>query len=104
MSGLVEDTEAVKIGQVDRRTGRSFLYSFLNEGRRYNVTTDLVVIPADRFRPIRGSSFQGWRIPQDMKLPFAAVRRFGAKKWLWKAKSKRMVNGGKLAWRFLRRC
>jgi len=99
LSGLLKEADGAKIGQIDRRTGRSFIYSLLYQGRRYNVTPDLVVIPADRFRPIRGSSFHGWQIPADIELPFAAIRRAGARKWLWNSKKKRMVDGGALEWR-----
>jgi hypothetical protein len=99
LSGLVEKADSVKIGQVDRRTGRSFIESFLHEGRRYNVTPDLVVIPADRFRPIRGSDFHGWQVGEELTFPFALVRRPGAKKWLWRGKDKKMVDGGALRWR-----
>jgi hypothetical protein len=72
------------------------------EGRRYNLTPDLVVIPADRFRPIRGSDFHGWAIDKEgITLPFAIVRREGARKWKWSASKKRMVDDGELAWRSL---
>ncbi len=99
VSGWVKSKDAVKVGQIDRRTGRSFIYSFLYEGRRYNVTPDLLVIPADRFRPIRGSKFNGWQIGRELEFPFALVRRPGAKKWQWDAAQKKMVDGGKLRWR-----
>jgi hypothetical protein len=99
VSGLIKSDEAVKIDQVNRRQGRSFTHSFVHEGRRYNVTPDLVVVPADRFRPIRGSDFHGWQVDRELKFPFALIRRDGAKKWLWKSDKKRMVDGGSLKWR-----
>jgi len=91
--------DAVKVDQVDRRQGRSFIHSFLFEGRRYNVTPDLVVIPADRFRPIRGSGFRGWQVDEELTFPFALIRRSGGNKWQWRNSSKRMVASGKLPWR-----
>jgi hypothetical protein len=99
LSGLIRDDDAVKIDQVDRRQGRSFIYSFLFEGRRYNVTPDLVVIPADRFRPIRGSAFHGWQVDKELEFPFALIRKKGARKWMWQDKTDRMVDGGQLEWR-----
>ena len=99
LSKVVEGDEPVKVDQIDRRQGRSFIYSFLHEGRRYNVTPDLVVIPADRFRPIRGSAFHGWQVDKELRFPFALIRRSGARKWLWSKSSGRMKDGGKLAWR-----
>jgi hypothetical protein len=99
VSGLVKSAEAVKIDQVDRRQGRSFIYSFLKDGRRYNVTPDLTVIPADRFRPIRGSAFHGWKVDEsELKFPFALIRRKGAKKWAWR-KGAPPKKVGKVPWR-----
>ena len=58
LSGKVRD-DSPKIDEVKKRNGVAFVESFLRRGRRYNVSTDLRVIPADRFRPIRGSDFHG---------------------------------------------
>ncbi len=97
LSGLIKSDDDVKIDQVNRRQGRSFIASFLKDGRRYNVTPDLVVIPADRFRPIRGSDFHGWQPDvEGLEFPFAVMRRTG-KKWLWDGK--RMKDGGTQPWR-----
>ena len=99
LSGAVKKAEgSAKIGQVDRRQGAAFVDSVLVEGRRYNVTTDLRVVPADRYRPIRGSDYVGVRIGVDVKMPFALVRRPGGKKWTLPAKGKR-VEAGELPWR-----
>jgi hypothetical protein len=97
LSRLVKTPDAVKIDTVSRRTGLAFVDSLLYEGRRMNVTTDLRVVPADRFRPIRGSTFHGWRIGKDVELPVALVRRPGGKKW--KLSGKSLVDDGALEWR-----
>jgi lipoprotein-anchoring transpeptidase ErfK/SrfK len=99
LSGLVKSSDAVKIDQVDRRNGVAFVESFLWQGRRYNVSTDLRVMPADRFRPIRGSDFHGWEIGKDVTFPFALVRKQGGKRYTWNAAKKRPVESGDLAWR-----
>jgi hypothetical protein len=81
LSGLLrKDRTAVKIDQIDRRQGVAFLETFLARGRRYNVSTDLRLLPADRFRPIRGSEGRGVLIGVDVKMPFALVRRPGGKR------------------------
>jgi len=98
LSGLVKQN-TLKIDQIDRRQGHAFVDSFLVDGRRWNVTTDLRVVPADRYRPIRGSDYHGVQIGKDVKLPFALIRRQGAKKWTWSASKKKMVDGGALEWR-----
>lgn len=97
LSGKVKAKDAVKIEEVSRRNGAAFVESFLWEGRRYNVSTDLRVLPADRFRPIRGSEFHGWMIGQDIEIPFALVRKKGAKKY--RHDGKKMVSAGDLEWR-----
>ena len=97
LSGKVKSKDAVKIDSISRRNGAAFVESFLWEGRRYNVTTDLRVIPADRFRPIRGSEFHGWVIGKDIDFPFALVRRKGAKKY--RHDGKKMVVAGDVEWR-----
>jgi hypothetical protein len=99
LSGLVKTNDIVKIGQVDRRNGVAFIETFLHEGRRYNVSTDLRVIPADRFRPIRGSDFHGYEIGKDIDFPFALIRREGAKRWVWNEAKKKLVVEGEVAWR-----
>ncbi|HTJ80728.1 MAG TPA: L,D-transpeptidase, partial [Polyangiaceae bacterium] len=95
LSGLVKKG-SLKIDQIDRRQGHAFIDSFLVDGRRWNVTTDLRVVPADRYRPIRGSDYHGVRIGTDVKLPFVLIRRQGAKKWTWSASKKKMVEGDAL--------
>jgi hypothetical protein len=61
------------------KVGYSFLQTFLFEGRRYGLSTDLGVLPTDRLRPIRGSEFRGVEIGKEVALPFAFVRRDDAK-------------------------
>jgi hypothetical protein len=90
---------SAKIGQVDRKQGMSFVSSHLFEGRRWNVTPDLRVMPADRFRPIRGSDLHGVRIGVDVEFPFALIRRKGAKKYTWSASTDRMVATEDVAYR-----
>ena len=89
--------DAVKVDQVDRRQGRAFIHSFLHEGRRYNVTPDLLVIPADRCRPIRGSGFHGWQVDKELRFPFALVRRAGGKSY--RLEGKKLVEAADLEWR-----
>lgn len=99
LSGLIKSADASKIDSLSKRNGVAFLESFLFEGRRYNVSTDLRVMPADRFRPIRGSEFHGYLIGKDVDFPFALVRRKNAKQYSWDASKKRLVEAGDLPWR-----
>lgn len=102
LSGLIERSDMVRVDQVDRRQGRSFIDTFLVEGRRFNLTPDLLVIPADRFRPIRGSDFHGYPVGElGIEPPFAIIRREGAKRFVWSASKGRMVAEGPLEFRSL---
>ncbi len=74
LSGLVKDKNAVVVGQMKRHNGFGFLDTAVFEGRRYAISTDLLVLPVDRLRPIEGSSFHGYEIPKDIDFPFAIVR------------------------------
>jgi hypothetical protein len=86
-TGTESGTDLV-VGRMRPKVGYSFLSTALFEGRRYGLATDLSILPTDRLRPIRGSDFHGVEIGRDVKLPFAFVRRPGARFW--------RLSGGKL--------
>lgn len=77
------------VGQTLEHQGFAFIDTAVVEGRRYAVTTDLLVVPVDRLRPIEGSGFHGVRIPEDIDMPFALVRREGAS--VYELRGERMV-------------
>ena len=66
------------VGVTKNHNGFALIDTAVEEGRRYGVTTDLLLYPIDRMRPIEGSPFHGYRIPEDVAFPFAIVRREGA--------------------------
>ncbi len=67
------------LGDAQKHYGFALLDTAVVDGRRYGITTDLRVVPIDRLRPIEGSAFHGYRIPEDIDFPFALVRREGAR-------------------------
>jgi hypothetical protein len=75
LSGLVKEKDALVIGRTKHHNGFAMIDTWLYEGRRYGVTTDLTVVPVDRLRPIEGSRFHGYEIPKDIDFPFAIIRR-----------------------------
>jgi lipoprotein-anchoring transpeptidase ErfK/SrfK len=97
LSGKVKTPDTVKLDDVARRNGLAFIDTFLYQGRRYNISPDLRIYPADHFRPIRGSELHGWVIGEDIDFPFALVRRQRAKKYRFDGK--RLVAEGDLPWR-----
>lgn len=74
ISGLVKDKDPLTLGIARRRNGFAIVDTVLAEGRRYAVTSELVVLPVDRLRPIEGSRFHGYRIPEEIDFPFAIIR------------------------------
>ncbi|HEY8086810.1 MAG TPA: L,D-transpeptidase [Polyangiaceae bacterium] len=66
------------VGAATHHNGFALVDTAVVDGRRYGITTDLLVFPIDRMRPIEGSDFHGYRVPDDIDFPFALVRREGA--------------------------
>lgn len=97
LSGEIDRTHA-KAGEFSRHNGIAFVDSFLWAGRRYNVSVDLRLMPADRFRPIRGSEFHGVPLA-DAKLPLAFVKARNAHVHLSRDPKKLTVTNEKLEWR-----
>jgi hypothetical protein len=91
-SELVVETMRPKVGY-------SFLATFLYQGRRYGLATDLSVLPTDRLRPIRGSEFRGVEIGRDIGLPFAFVRRPGVNFKRWDPKRNKLEDAGEAPYR-----
>jgi hypothetical protein len=75
----VRHGEDLVVGSTQKHNGFALLDTAVVDGRRYGVTSDLLVFPVDRMRPIEGSAFHGYRIPEDIDFPFALVGREGAK-------------------------
>ena len=70
--------EELLAGMASHHNGFALVDTAVVEGRRYGITTDLLVFPIDRMRPIEGSPFHGYTVPGDVDFPFALVRREGA--------------------------
>jgi hypothetical protein len=87
------------LGKMRPKVGYSFLSTLLFEGRRYGLATDLSLLPTDRLRPIRGSEFRGVEIGKDIALPFAFVRRDGARFWRFDRQRNKLEEAGPAAYR-----
>ena len=74
LSGLIKDKDGVVVAQMKHHNGFGLLDTVVFEGRRYAISTDLLVLPVDRLRAIEGSRFHGYEIPRDIDFPFAIVR------------------------------
>lgn len=87
------------LGKMKPKVGYSFLATFLFEGRRYGLASDLSVLPTDRLRPIRGSEFHGVEIGREIELPFAFVRHEGAHFWRLSRAKNQLEDAGEAAFR-----
>ncbi len=94
-----ESSRPLISGRNSPRLGYSFLRTFLYQGRRYGVTPQAEVVPVDRLRPIRGSDFHGYRIPEEIGFPFALVRQPGARFYHYDEKSGRLSSGPEAPYR-----
>jgi hypothetical protein len=63
------------LGQARTRSGFALLSQFEHEGRRFGLTTDLFLIPIDRTRYVRPSSFRGVALNDTQTLPVAFVMK-----------------------------
>lgn len=77
-------------GRMEPRVGYSILRTMLWNGRRYALTSDLGLVPTDRLRPIQGSKFHGYRIPEDIDFPFAIIRKPGARHYRYDRDKRRL--------------
>lgn len=77
--GRTRNRETPVIDTMRLKVGYSFLGTFVWQGRRYGLTPEMELLPVDRLRPIRGSSFHGYVIGKDVQFPFALVRIPGGK-------------------------
>ncbi|MDC3959080.1 L,D-transpeptidase [Polyangium jinanense] len=59
----------------------SYTKAFSAEGRTFLLSVDLTVVPADRVRSFRPSSFHGVRLGDDVALPLAWFRKSPRAKW-----------------------
>ncbi len=63
------------IGHAKARSGFALLSTFDSEGRRFGLTTDLLVLPLDRVRVVKPSSFHGLELTGEVQLPVVFVKR-----------------------------
>ena len=85
-----------------KRLGISFVASFKAGARRWLLTTDLLLMPADRVRLVRGTAFHGVELggtgPDALELPIIFVKKEGAKRYRFE-KKKMVASDDPLPWR-----
>jgi hypothetical protein len=66
--------DALLIERAKVRSGFALLSTFDHDDRRYGLTTELGLIPVERTRVIRPSSFSGIRLDEQLTLPVAFIK------------------------------
>lgn len=85
VSGLVKGSKALWAGRPKTKEGFAIVASFLAgpggtdptggpDDRRYDLTTDYLLLPHDRLKEVRPSSFRGLSLDDTTTLPVAFVR------------------------------
>ena len=88
----------VVLGKAGIRSGFALIAQFEEDGRRFGLTTELAVLPLDRTRWVRPSSFEGIRLDEEVSLPVAFVLKRRATRYA-KDEHGRMVAGAPLGHR-----
>lgn len=75
--------DALIVGFAKPRSGFALLSTFDHDGRRFGLTTELAVVPLDRMRVVRPSSFAGVSLSEEgASLPAAFIRSKRAFRYL----------------------
>ncbi len=74
LAGERRSPSALTVGQARVHSGFALLSTFDHEGRRFGLTTELAVLPLDRTRVIKPSTFSGIHLDDEVTLPVAFVK------------------------------
>ncbi len=104
VSGLIKGSKALWAGRPKHKEGFAIVASFMSgpggtdptggpEDRRWDLTTDYLLLPHDRLRDVRPSAFRGMVLDDTTTLPVAFVRpkRRTTKMWLGENKSEQLL-------------
>ncbi len=104
VSGLIRSSKALWAGRPKRKEGFAIVASFMSgpggtdptggpEDRRWDLTTEYLLLPHDRLRMVRPSNFRGMVLNDEVTLPVAFVRpkRRTTKMWLGENKSELLI-------------
>lgn len=73
--GKPRGADDVYLGQARVRSGFALLGQFDHDDRRFGLTTDLAVVPLDRMRWVKPSTFQGLSLSDEITLPVGFVMK-----------------------------
>lgn len=97
LKGPPHARESLLSGRPVARSGFALLDVFEWTGRAFGLTTDMNVIPLDRTRVIKPSSFRGIALEPDQGLPAAFVRARSARRY--RLQERAMADAGAVGYR-----
>lgn len=74
ITGEARARDELVLGHARMRSGWALLGTYEVEGRRFGMTTDLMLVPLDRTRVVRPSTFHGVELSDEYGLPLAITR------------------------------
>lgn len=86
------------LGRARHKTGLAIVGHYDHEGRRFGLTPDLLLVPLDRTRWVKPSTFSGLHLDERVDLPVAFVMRKKAKAYS-RSETGKMKAGGALDYR-----
>lgn len=90
--------DMLSLGTARPRSAFALLSTFDHEGRRFGLTTDLAILPLDRTRVVRPSTFSGIALSDEVTLPVAFVRSRHASRYV-AGPGGALARGQALRWR-----
>lgn len=81
VSGDTRGRDALLVGHAKNHSGWAFLSTHEANGRRFGLTTELALVPLDRTRIVRPSTFHGVALSDEAGLPIAVTRARAAKSY-----------------------
>ena len=99
LSGPKHARETLLSGRPVARSGFALLEAFDWTGRAFGLTTDMNVIPLDRTRLVKASSFKGIVLQGEEGLPAAFVRSRQARRYSFDPVTRHLRDAGPVAYR-----
>ncbi|MBM4375322.1 MAG: L,D-transpeptidase family protein [Deltaproteobacteria bacterium] len=81
VNGEARGPEQLVLGHAKKRSGWAMLGTYESGGRRFGLTTELALVPLDRTRVVRPSSFRGVELSDEYGLPLAVTRARSTKRY-----------------------
>jgi len=82
LGGEHRSPSALVIGHARAHSAFALLSTFEHEGRRFGLTTELAVLPLDRTRVVKPSTFAGIHLDDEVTLPVAFVKSHHATRFV----------------------